>query len=50
VHVAYAYLSLFVTDDSGLTVQCTGLYRSEIVEEDGAVRFGNMHLELDGAF
>jgi 3-phenylpropionate/cinnamic acid dioxygenase small subunit len=48
--VAYAYLSLFVTDDSGLTVQCTGQYRSEIVEEDGEPRFGRMHLDLDGAF
>ena len=49
-HVAYAYLSLLVTDEAGLSAQCTGLYRSEIVEEDGAPRFGNMHLELDGAF
>jgi len=50
VHIAYGYLSLFVTDDSGLTVQCTGMYRSEIVEENGALRFGNMQLDLDGAF
>jgi len=48
--VAYAYLSLFVTTDDGLTVQCTGQYRSEIVEEDGELRFGHMQLDLDGQF
>lgn len=48
--VAYAYLSLFVTTDEALTLQCTGQYRSEIVEEDGAARFGHMHLDLDGQF
>jgi hypothetical protein len=50
VHVAYGYLSLLVTDDAGLSAKCTGLYRSEIVEEDGGLRFGNMHLDLDSAF
>ena len=48
--VAHAYLSLFVTTDDGLTVQCTGQYRSEIVEEDGELRFGHMQLDLDGQF
>jgi len=48
--VAYAYLSLFVTDDAGLTIQCTGQYRSEVVEENGEPHFGRMHLDLDGAF
>jgi len=49
-NVAYAYLSLFVTTDAALTLQCTGQYRSEIVEEGGQLRFGHMHLDLDGAF
>ena len=48
--VGYAYLSLFVTDDSGLTPKATGLYRGEIVEEGGRLRFAKMHLALDEAF
>jgi len=48
--VAYAYLSLMVNTDDALTLQCTGQYRSEIVEENGELRFGHMHLALDSAF
>jgi 3-phenylpropionate/cinnamic acid dioxygenase small subunit len=48
--IAYATLSLFVTTDTSLSVQCTGSYRSEIVEENGETRFGHMHLDLDGQF
>jgi hypothetical protein len=50
IHVAYGYLSLLVTDDAGLIAKATGIYRSEIVEEDGGLRFGNMHLDLDSGF
>jgi 3-phenylpropionate/cinnamic acid dioxygenase small subunit len=48
--VAYGYLALFVTTDDGVAIQCTGQYRSEIVEEGGKLHFGHMHLDLDGAF
>ena len=45
--VAYGILSLFVTADGELTVQSTGVYRTDLAEEDGALRFANMYLTLD---
>lgn len=48
--IAYGTLSLFVTTDTALSLQCTGVYRSEIVQENGEARFGHMHLDLDGQF
>lgn len=44
---AYGILSLFVTAGGELTVQATGVYRTELVDEDGAVRFASMYLTLD---
>jgi 3-phenylpropionate/cinnamic acid dioxygenase small subunit len=45
--VAYGILSLFVTADGELTVQSTGVYRTDLVQEDGALRFASMYLTLD---
>lgn len=45
--VAYGILSLFVTADGELTVQSTGVYRTDLAVEDGALRFASMYLTLD---
>jgi hypothetical protein len=44
---AYGILSLFVTDNGELTVQSTGVYKCDLAEEDGKLRFGSMYLTLD---
>jgi ketosteroid isomerase-like protein len=44
---AYGVLSLFVTAGGELTVQTTGVYRTELAEEDGRLRFRRMDLALD---
>jgi hypothetical protein len=44
---AYGILSLFVTADGQLTVQATGVYKVQIVEDSGRARFGSMFLTLD---
>jgi ketosteroid isomerase-like protein len=44
---AYGILSLFVTADGELTVQTTGVYKVEMIEEGGASRFASMYLTLD---
>lgn len=45
--VASGILSLFVTDDGELTVQATGVYRTDVAQEGDALRFANMYLILD---
>ncbi len=45
--VAYAILSLFVTKDGELTVQSTGVYRCDVVDQGGEPRFSSMYLTLD---
>jgi uncharacterized protein (TIGR02246 family) len=44
---AYGILSLFVTAEGELTVQSTGVYRTELGDENGTVRFRSMYLTLD---
>ncbi len=45
--VAYGILSLLVTDAGELTAQATGVYRTDLVQEDDALRFASMYLTLD---
>jgi 3-phenylpropionate/cinnamic acid dioxygenase small subunit len=47
---AYAYLSLLVTENGELSARATGIYRTEVVREDGRWRFRGMHLALDRAY
>jgi hypothetical protein len=47
---AFGVLSLFVTAEGELVVQTTGVYRTELAEEDGALRFRSMYLALDRAY
>jgi hypothetical protein len=49
-NVAYALLSLFVTEHGELAAQSTGVYRCDVVERDGALRFASMHLDLDRGY
>jgi hypothetical protein len=44
---AFGILSLFVTAEGELTVQTTGVYAVELVDERGAPRFSSMYLTLD---
>jgi 3-phenylpropionate/cinnamic acid dioxygenase small subunit len=44
---ARAILSLFVTAEGELVIQTTGVYRTELAEEGGALRFRSMKLSLD---
>ena len=44
------YLSLFATENGEINLLSAGLYSSEIVEEDGTLRFRSLHLDLDKAY
>jgi hypothetical protein len=44
------YLSLFATENGEISLLSAGLYSSEIVEEDGTLRFRSLHLDLDKAY
>ena len=44
------YLTLMGTENGVITLLSAGLYSSEIVEEDGALRFRVLHLDLDKAY
>ena len=44
------YLSLFGTENGVINLLSAGLYSSEIVEEDGKLRFRSLHLDLDKAY
>jgi hypothetical protein len=48
--VATAILTLLVIDNGSLEVKSSGLYRGEIVQEDGQWRFSSLHLYLDLPF
>lgn len=45
--VAYAILSLMVTEDGELTAQATGVYKCDVVDVGGEPRFSSMYLTLD---
>jgi hypothetical protein len=47
---ATATLTLIVVDNDELTVKSCGVYRCDLVEENGALRFGAMDLALDLGF
>lgn len=47
---ATATLTLVVVDDGAIELKSSGLYRCEVVQEDGALRFKSMHLTLDVPF
>jgi uncharacterized protein (TIGR02246 family) len=46
-HTAYGVLSLFATATGEVVVQTTGVYRTELAQEDGTWRFRSMYLTLD---
>jgi len=48
--VATAILTLLVIDNGAIEVKSSGLYRGEIVKEDGEWRFSSLHLYLDLPF
>lgn len=50
VAVATAILTLVVVENGRLEVKSSGLYRTEVVEDAGALRFRSMHLTLDLPF
>ena len=47
---ATAILTLLVIDNGQIDVKSSGLYRGDIVQEDGDWRFSNLHLHLDMPF
>jgi hypothetical protein len=47
---ATAILTLLVVDNGQIEVKSSGLYRGEIVKEDGDWRFSDLHLYLDLPF
>ena len=47
---ATAILTLLVVDNGQIEVKSSGLYRGEIVKEDGDWRFSDLHLHLDLPF
>jgi hypothetical protein len=48
--IATAILTLLVIENGSLQVKSSGLYRGEVIREDGAWRFANLHLFLDLPF
>lgn len=44
------YLTLFATENGEISLLSAGLYSSEVVEEDGSLRFKSLHLDLDKAY
>lgn len=44
------YLTLVATEEGQINLLSAGVYSSEIVEEDGALRFRSLHLDLDKAY
>jgi hypothetical protein len=48
--VATAILTLLVIDNGSIEVKSSGLYRGEVVQEDGEWRFSSLHLYLDLPF
>jgi hypothetical protein len=47
---ATAILTLLVVDNGQIEVKSSGLYRGQIVKEDGEWRFADLHLYLDLPF
>ena len=47
---ARAFLSLCVVDGGNVELKTTGVYTVDVVEEDGALRFKRMQLDLDAGF
>jgi hypothetical protein len=47
---ATAILTLLVIENGSLEVKSSGLYRGQVVQEDGAWRFADLHLLLDLPF
>ena len=48
--VATAILTLLVTENGSIELKSSGLYRGEVVQEDGQWRFSSLHLYLDVSF
>ena len=48
--VATAILTLLVSENGSLELKSSGLYRGEVVQEDGQWRFSSLHLLLDVPF
>lgn len=44
------YLTLMATENGQISLLSAGVYSSEIVEEDGTLRFRVLHLDLDKAY
>ncbi|WP_336713867.1 nuclear transport factor 2 family protein [Arthrobacter sp. USHLN218] len=45
-----SYLTLVATEDSRIQLLSAGVYRNEIVEDGGALRFRKLHLDLDRSY
>ena len=44
------YLTLVATEEGRINLLSAGVYSAEIVEDDGALRFRSLHLDLDKAY
>ena len=44
------YLTLVGTENGAINLLSAGLYSAEIVEQDGALRFKSLHVDLDKAY
>lgn len=44
------YLTLLATENGEIALLSAGMYSAEIVEQDGALRFKSLHLDLDKAY
>lgn len=45
-----SYLTLVATEGDQIQLLSSGVYRNEIVEDEGSLRFRKLHLDLDKAY
>ena len=44
------YLTLVATEGNGIQLLSAGVYRNEVVEDGGSLRFRKLHLDLDKSY